>query len=155
VASATVRDVEANAWTPLQAVNAQPWTPVRPTIYCSLDTLPALEQAGWQGDVWVAHYIAAPPTAPPPMPPGMRCVAQQWTDQGGGGAYDLSVVFDPTWPAAEESTVIRYADGEWLTFTEYVSPSGVRVVTGLGTDATVWQSVSPDGKTWTKTQVAK
>jgi len=81
-------------------VNRNGWTTARPTIYCSASVLPALGQAGWRGDVWVADYINQAPTQPYPVPAGMTCVAWQWTDQGGGGAYDLSVVFDPTWPQA-------------------------------------------------------
>lgn len=95
---AQVRDVEAGAWTPAAAVSA-PWTAARPTIYISLASLPELEQAGWRGDVWVADWTGTPPASPPPVPAGMTCVAQQYSDQGGGGAYDLSVVFDPAWPA--------------------------------------------------------
>jgi hypothetical protein len=98
VPSADVRDVEAGAWTVGGAVITAGWAAPRPTIYCSLATLPALAAAGWQGDVWVADWTLTPPAAPPPMPPGMTCVAVQYSDQGGGGTYDLSVVFDPTWP---------------------------------------------------------
>jgi hypothetical protein len=95
---ADVRDVETGAWTVATAVSLAGWTAARPTIYCSLSTLPQLAAAGWQGDVWVADWTLTPPTAPPPMPPGMTCVAVQYSDQGGGGTYDLSVVFDPAWP---------------------------------------------------------
>jgi hypothetical protein len=116
VPSATVRDVETGAWTPGAAVSEQPWTAVRPTIYCSLDTLPDVAAAGWQGDVWVADYGEPPvtPTAPPAVPAGMTCVAVQWSDQGGGGAYDLSVVFDPTWPyqaTGDDMLIIQGASG--------------------------------------------
>jgi hypothetical protein len=97
VASAVVRDVQAGAWTASAAVNRHGWTPVRPTIYCSLSTLPQVQQAGWQGDIWVADYDNVQ-SLNFTVPPGMNCVAKQYTDQGGGGAYDLSVVFDPYWP---------------------------------------------------------
>jgi hypothetical protein len=98
VPSADVRDVETGAWTAATAVDLTDWTTARPTIYCSLSVLPQLAAAGWQGDVWVADWILIPPPAPPPMPAGMTCVAVQYSDQGGGGTYDLSVVFDPYWP---------------------------------------------------------
>jgi hypothetical protein len=98
VLTADVRDVEAGAWTVAAAVSTAGWTAPRPTIYCSAATLPALQQAGWLGDVWVADWTYSPPGNPYPVPAGMTCVAVQYTDQGGGGAYDLSVVFDPAWP---------------------------------------------------------
>jgi len=103
VASAIVRDVEAGAWSAGNAVTSKPWTPARPTIYCSASVLPQVSAAGWQGDVWVADYVSTAPTSPYPVPAGMTCVAWQWTDTGGGGTYDLSVVFDPYWP--EEAPV--------------------------------------------------
>ncbi len=108
VATANVRDVEAGAWSAAGAVDQTGWTAPRPTIYCSLDSLPELEQAGWQGAVWVADYTGTAPGSPPAMPAGMTCVAVQYTDQGGGGTYDLSVVFDPYWPmeAASMPTII-------------------------------------------------
>src|SRR5215469_5977504 len=81
VASAIVRDVEPGAWTAAAAVSSRPWTPARPTIYCSASTLPALAQTGWRGDVWVANYVASAPGSPYPVPAGMTCVAWQWTDK--------------------------------------------------------------------------
>ena len=97
VLSATVRDVEAGAWSVAAAVNRTGWTAVRPTIYCSVSDLPALGAAGWKGDVWVAWYNGNPAFDFTP-PPGINVVAKQYTDTGGGGAYDLSTVFDPHWP---------------------------------------------------------
>src|SRR5215831_9056529 len=79
------------------AVNRTGWTAVRPTIYCSVSDLPALGDAGWKGDVWVAWYNGNPAFDFTP-PPGINVVAKQYTDTGGGGAYDLSTVFDPHWP---------------------------------------------------------
>jgi hypothetical protein len=98
VMTADVRDVEAGAWTAAAAVNRAGWTAPRPTVYCSASLLPQLAAAGWRGDVWVADYISQAPGQPYPVPAGMNSVAWQWTDTGGGGAYDLSVVFDPAWP---------------------------------------------------------
>ena len=103
VAAADVRDVESGAWTAAAAVNRAGWTAARPTIYISLDSLPSLESAGWQGDVWIADYTGTVPSGPPSIPAGMTCVAWQYTDQGGGGAYDLSAVFDPVWPSVQGS----------------------------------------------------
>jgi hypothetical protein len=99
VATADVRDVEQGAWTVAAAVDTSGWTAPRPTIYCSASVLAGLAQAGWAGDVWVADWTGTPPGEPVAVPAGMTCVAVQYSDQGGGGAYDLSVVFDPTWPA--------------------------------------------------------
>jgi hypothetical protein len=134
VADATVRDVETGAWTADQAVSDEPWTAARPTVYCDLDNLPLLEQAGWQGDVWVADWTDTAPAQPPVVPAGMNCVAVQWTDQGGGGLYDLSVVFDPTWPEATVEQVAvqngfgvcEKCGGVWFTTTASgnVCPAG-------------------------------
>jgi hypothetical protein len=50
----------------------------------------------------------------------MTCVAVQYSDQGGGGAYDLSVVFDPYWPGLHpdlEDKVLataQYSDGRLI-----------------------------------------
>jgi hypothetical protein len=103
VTNADVRDVETGAWTVGAAVITAGWTAPRPTIYCSLSMLPQLAAASWHGAVWVADWTGTPPASPPVVPPGMTCVAVQYSDQGGGGAYDLSVVFDPYWP--EEAPV--------------------------------------------------
>lgn len=113
VAAAMVRDVEPGAWSAAAAVVRTGWTTPRPTIYISLDSLDSLESAGWQGDVWVADYTYTAPSSPPAVPAGMTCVAMQYTDQGGGGAYDLSVVFDPTWPSVQgdDMLCIRGASG--------------------------------------------
>jgi len=113
VPSADVRDVEAGAWTPAAAVNLSGWTAAQPTIYCSLSVLPQVAQAGWQGAVWVADWTGTPPASPPAVPAGMTCVAVQYTDQGGGGAYDLSVVFDPAWPAKGDPVPTVLTQPDW------------------------------------------
>jgi hypothetical protein len=115
VPGADVRDVEAGAWTPAAAVNLSGWTAPQPTIYCSLSVLSQVAQAGWRGAVWVADWTGSPPASPPAVPPGMTCVAVQYSDQGGGGAYDLSVVFDPIWPAEGDPVeAVAVADSGFL-----------------------------------------
>jgi len=125
VASAMVRDVEAGAWTPSDAI-ATLWTAPRPTIYCSASTLPQLEAAGWRGDVWVADYVTIIPNAPYPVPAGMRCVAWQWTDLAQGGTVDLSVVFDPYWP--QEAPMTNYDAQVW----KFCAKCGCQVYSGSG-----------------------
>jgi hypothetical protein len=147
VASAIVRDVEPGAWTAAAAVSSRPWTPARPTIYCSTSALPTLEQAGWRGDVWVANYVTSAPGSPYPVPAGMTCVAWQWTNMGGGGTYDLSVVFDPYWPdrppatspEAENMNAAQYSDGR-------------QIVALIGTDGNVYVTEQPSlGSAWQRT----
>lgn len=151
VLTANVRDVETGAWTAAAAVNLAGWTAPRPTIYISLDSLSELEQAGWQGDVWVADYTGTAPDSPPAVPAGMTCVAVQYTDQGGGGTYDLSVVFDPIWP--EANVTIPGVPGTWLTFpTAFTGSNGDAIFVGYGTDGTVWW-VKYSAGAWTAGQL--
>ena len=151
VGIADVRDVEAGAWTMAAAVSLAGWTAPRPTIYTSLDNLPALEQAGWKGDVWVADYTGTQPSSPPAMPAGMTCVAVQYTDQGGGGTYDLSVVFDPIWPEAD--VIIPGVPGTWLAMpTAFTGSNGDAIYVGYGTDGTVWWAKYSAGA-WTAGQL--
>jgi hypothetical protein len=104
VAGATVRDVEAGAWTAGSAVSSQPWTAPRPTIYCDQSTLPAVLQAGWQGDLWLAIIGWSPGTALPTTP-GCEVVAVQYA-QNVSATYDLSYVLDTTWPATGGNDVL-------------------------------------------------
>ena len=96
VASSNVRDVERGAWSVADAVNLNGWTAPRPTIYCNQSTLPAVINAGWTGDVWLAK-VETEPTLPPVID-GVNVVAVQF-DLGVKGEYDMSAVFDPYWPA--------------------------------------------------------
>jgi hypothetical protein len=150
VPSANVRDVEAGAWTVGAAVQLAGWTTAQPTIYCSASTLPSLEQSGWQGAVWVADYVGQAPSSPYPVPAGMTCVAWQWTDQGGNGAYDLSVVFDPTWPGGPmEPIEIPGVPGQWVSYQTFANyKTGVPYVVGNGTDGTLWMTQYVNGA-WT------
>jgi hypothetical protein len=151
VATASVRDVEHGAWTAAAAADTTGWTTPRPTIYISLDSLPSLEQAGWRGDVWIADYTGTEPSAPPLMPPGMTCIGVQYTDTGGGGAYDLSVIFDPTWP--EACMTIPGIPGTWLALpVAFTSSNGTAFYIGYGTDGTVWSAKFTAGA-WTLTQL--
>jgi hypothetical protein len=147
VPTADVRDVETGAWTVEAAVSA-PWDAARPTIYCSLATLPQL--AGWAGDVWVADWTGTPPTSPPAVPAGMTCVAVQYSDQGGGGAYDLSVVFDPAWPTAppeREEEEEEEGDVQAGAYSD-----GRMIVAATGTDGNVYVSEQLSaGSSWTRT----
>jgi hypothetical protein len=98
VTTATVRDVEAGAWTVSSAVDRTNWTAARQTIYCDQATLPGVLQAGWQGDLWLA-IVGWQPGQSLPAAPGCTVVAVQ-NQQNVGSLYDLSVVLDPTWPYA-------------------------------------------------------
>jgi hypothetical protein len=143
VASADVLDVEPGAWTAAAAVAFKPkMTSPRPTAYCSLSNLPQLSSAGWTGDVWVADWTGTAPGSPPAVPAGMTCVAVQWTNQGGGGAYDLSVVFDPYWPeeAPVAVTTAPAPPGQWKSI----------IAQGIGTDGSAWiTSYDADNAKWT------
>ena len=138
VASATVRDVEAGAWTPVAAVNLTGWTAARPTIYCNQNTLPSVLAAGWRGDLWLAIITPQPPGSPPVVP-GCTVVAIQYA-QAVGAAYDLSVVFDDTWPNGDPMALVMAQSGWgtcqkcgalWATFTTSgnVCPAGGQHVT--------------------------
>lgn len=93
VPQATIRDVESGAWSVLDAINHNPWTAKRRTIYCSRNTIPELHLAGWTGDVWLADPEFTGDT-PPDLGP-MTCVAVQnvFTEE-----YQTSIVFDAHWP---------------------------------------------------------
>lgn len=93
---AMIRDCEQGAWSLDRAVNKTGWTVPRPTLYLGYpDTATLAYQAGWRGDVWLVRPSSSPPASPPAVPQGMNVVAVQWNYPG---AYDGSVVFDPTWP---------------------------------------------------------
>lgn len=94
VKTATVRDVERGAWTLHDAIN-EPWEAERKTLYLSRSLIPSAQEAGWHGDVWLAEWEAMPTIAPHFT--GLTVVAQQWANLG---PYDLSVVWDTTWPKA-------------------------------------------------------
>lgn len=110
VATADVRDVENGAWTPTAAVNRAGWTAARPTIYCNESTLPSVLAAGWQGDLWLAIVTSQPPSSPPVVA-GCTVVAVQYA-LSVSGAYDVSVVFDPTWPEVTVTTPAPQLQGQ-------------------------------------------
>ena len=72
----------------------------RPTIYCSLDTVPAVRQAtgdlvlARDYDIWVADYDD---TVAPAYP---LCAAKQYRDTAG---WDVSAVYDDGWPHRTEA----------------------------------------------------
>lgn len=93
VATAMVRDVEPNAWTPQTAIAVKPWDAERPTIYCDRSDLQTVIAEGWRGDVWLAYPGWSGPT--PPVYPGVNVVAVQRTFDTD---WDVSTVYDPYWP---------------------------------------------------------
>jgi hypothetical protein len=149
VPSADVRDVETGAWTPEAAVNLEGWTAAQPTIYCSLDTLPQVTAAGWRGAVWVADWTGSPP-AEPPAGQGATVVAVQYASLAD---YDLSVVFDPNWPAKGPDPMyvtIPGVPGQWVSVEQFYSPaSKTAYVVGVGTNGLVYMTKSVNGGTWT------
>lgn len=106
VTTATVRDAEPGAWPPGGAtVRLSDWSASRPTIYCDETYLPGILAAGWQGCLWLA--IPGWQTGQAlPSAPGCEIVAVQ-NQQDVNGAYDLSVVLDPTWPEASMPLYIQ------------------------------------------------
>jgi hypothetical protein len=138
VPTATVRDVEPGAWTPEGAVTETAnWNAGRPTIYCDRNDLPRVLAAGWKGDLWLAIPSDQPPTVPPSVP-GCTVVAVQY---GFPGTHDLSVVFDPFWPARKPSM-------PGITFPP---PTALRETASVDL---VWDAVAPiDGKAPTSYQV--
>lgn len=127
--TATVRDVEAGAWTPDNAVgNRAGWDPERPTIYCNRDTLPRVLELGWKGDLWLAIPTGTAPTAAP-IVPGCTVVAVQFAFDG---PVDRSVVFDPYWPHRRPPV-----DG-----TQFPAPANLQetATVSLG-----WSAVNPIG----------
>jgi hypothetical protein len=94
ITTASVRDVEADAWDAGTAVVLSDWDAIRPTIYCDMDYLPSVLAAGWKGDLWLAipgH------TGNPPVVDGCTVVAVQNT-QNIADLYDSSIVYDSYWP---------------------------------------------------------
>lgn len=146
VPAAVVRDVETGAWGAWNAVNDQPWTAPRPTIYCNRSTLPAVLSVGWRGDLWLA-IPGWKPGDPLPAAPGCTIVAVQ--NNYDNPAYDLSAVLDPTWPLEDPmEIVIPGVPGFWLSVQILSSADGTKqVAVGLGTDGALWQAVRTGG-TW-------
>lgn len=127
IAVATVRDVEqledGSGWTwePAAAVDTTDWTADRPTIYCDQDDLAEILDAGWRRDLWVA-IVGWEPGQPYPaivqqaISLGCNLVAVQNQQDLGGGAYDLSVILDPTWPNKGDHMLylIEIPQGDYL-----------------------------------------
>jgi hypothetical protein len=109
--NATVRDCENGAWSIAHAVNKTGWNVPRPTLYLGFpDTAQEAANAGWKGDVWLVHSSPSAPAVPPAVPAGLNVVAQQWHFTN---AYDESVVFDSTWPAAIDPPPHQITQAEW------------------------------------------
>src|ERR1700731_2734793 len=93
-----VLDVESGDATPDQTAG---WIAMRkaaglyrPTIYCSLDVVPAVRVGTGSYildkdyDIWVAHYTGVPHSEP-------GCAATQYESTAN---YDVSIVYDTAWP---------------------------------------------------------
>lgn len=105
VDSGDVIDCESGDATPDQAAA---WVRMRkskgyyrPTIYCNLDTAPAVRQAtgnmilGEDYDMWIAWYNGDPTQFV--FSDGRKAVAKQYLSPA-GGFYDKSSVYSSTWP---------------------------------------------------------
>jgi hypothetical protein len=106
--AANICDVETGDVRPAQAPEfLRGWRNLHPTgspgtIYCNRSTLPAVQAAcqGLEFNVWLATLDGSRPLSI--APPG-RLVAVQY--QGGAAApYDLSVVWDESWPLRPRGT---------------------------------------------------
>jgi hypothetical protein len=117
-----VGDCETGDMTPQTAVS---WVVMRrkagvdPTIYCSLSAWPTVQAAFNAAGVAQPHWwIAAYPGNGANLYPGS--IAHQYSDTGGGGAYDVSVVAD-YWPGFDHApqpggTVLFPANPDRNTF---------------------------------------
>ena len=120
-------DVETGAYTPAQVTN---WmnhaTAARPTVYVNRGNeqaacADALASPRFKGDVWLSYPDWQPGQPLPQLPAGCRYVAIQNQLGVSNGAYDLSVVLDPTWP--EEAAMpytIPGVPGEWTRHEELI-----------------------------------
>lgn len=130
---ANIRDCENGAWTLANAVKKEGWNVTRPTLYLGYpDTVTEAYNLGWRGDVWIAKSSNTPPLSPPDVPEGIIVVAEQWnyTDPD----YDVSVVFDPTWPEAKMATPVtpQIPPGPWNPAEDY--PWRGATLTVIGSD---------------------
>lgn len=110
---------------------------VEPTVYCGQNTwwsqiIQAFESAGVaQPNYWVANYTY---NAAQAIPAG--AIGIQWSDQGGGGSYDVSNFVNP-WPGVQ--TAPAPAPDPAPAPAPTPTPSGgddlPKVVIGSGTDA--------------------
>lgn len=105
----------------------------RPTIYCSLDVIPAVRKGtgsyilGVDYDIWVAYYTGyAQQIAAPGLPAG-NCAATQYMSTA---EYDVSAIYDPEWPhrtpPSAPPVVTAYAPPTGLTAA--LNISGVTIV---------------------------
>lgn len=73
----------------------------RPTVYCSLATVPAVRAGtgayvlGKDYDIWVADYDGSAAAPPVPGTPPASFAAKQYENTA---AYDVSAVYDDGWP---------------------------------------------------------
>lgn len=106
-----VLDVESGNATPAQTAG---WIKTRkaagyyrPTIYCSLATVPAVRQGtgayilGEDYDIWVADWTGSPHEVTAPGTPTATCSATQYENTAD---YDASAVYDDGWPHRTAST---------------------------------------------------
>jgi hypothetical protein len=111
---AQVCDCENGDLTPAQAgawVQARHAAGQRPTVYCSLATVPAVREAtgslvaGRDYDIWVADWTgAAHPVALPGPGAAANAAAVQYRSTDG---YDESEVYDTGWPHGAVTAPVR------------------------------------------------
>lgn len=153
VMTSNVRDVEANAWTPKNAVNKTGWNAPRPTIYAARSDMTSVINYGWTGDVWLAWPLSSAPSrdvvlASYPYLKNANLVAVQWKF---AATYDESVVYDDYWPEKKQEVIdmpLTYPNipGNW-TVGPYIvfDANGDIWAWGLGTNFLPYYTVSRDG----------
>lgn len=115
ITEAIVRDVEPNAWDAVPAADRETWSSdvARPTIYTDRDELPAVLNAGWIGDLWLAIPGWQEGEALPDVGKCTVVAVQNMTDVD--GLYDSSVLLDASWPAVAAPTTIEQSGWEWCS----------------------------------------
>lgn len=95
--TSNVIDVESGSWSPDQVpgllANMEDAGVERPTVYCARNTIGFIPKLPKVYDMWVAWPGYAASVAP--MQPGWNVVAVQYSYVG---TFDISKVFDATWP---------------------------------------------------------
>jgi hypothetical protein len=112
ITTATVRDVETEAWSPTLAADKETWSPTvaRPTIYVDRDELPAVLNAGWKDDLW----LALPGWAEgDPLPDHGDCTVVAVQNATVDDLYDTSIVLDQTWPDKGSVSTMTVDQSAW------------------------------------------
>lgn len=134
---AMVYDCEPGNGTPADAVSYARGRVAQgkvPTVYCGEGTWwpeirSLMSQAGLTGKVnyWVANYTYNPSVA---VPAG--AIGIQWSDKGGGGAWDISNIADH-WPGVDSGSAPAPAPA---------APAKVETVENVKVTGTVWQAAA-------------